>query len=60
MKENARHEHYIDFKWRKIPVANTANANMKLYIQDCTSFKYLTYIRQENFSAKSYAAYAIF
>ena len=41
-------------------VANTANANMKLYVQDRTSFSYLTYIRQENFSAQSYAEYAIF
>ena len=31
-------EYYIDFKRRKMRVANTKNANMKLYIQDCTSF----------------------
>ena len=33
MKENARREHY---------------ASMKLYIRDCTSFWYLTCIRQVN------------
>ena len=33
MKDNARHEYYIDFKWREMRVANTMNANMKLYIQ---------------------------
>ena len=38
MKENARHEYYIDFKWKKMRIANTANVNMKLYVQDRTSF----------------------
>ena len=55
MKENARHEHDIDFKWRKMRVANTVKANMELYVQDCTSFKYLTYICQVNFSTQLYA-----
>ena len=60
MKENACTKHHIDFKLRKMRVANTTNANMKLYIQDRTSFYYLTYIRQANFSAQLHAAYAIF
>ena len=38
MKENARHEHHIDSKWSKMCVANRTNANMKLYIQDHSSF----------------------
>ena len=38
MKENARYEYYIGFKWMKMHAANTENANMKLYIQNRTSF----------------------
>ena len=57
MKEKAHREHYIDFKLRKMHVANTANANMKLYIQNRTSFLYLMYICQVIFSAQLYAAY---
>ena len=60
MKENARHEHYIGFKGRKMNATNTMDANMKLYVQDRTSFYYLMYIRQVNFSVQSYTAYTIF
>ena len=38
MEKNARREHYQGFKWRKMHVANTTNASMKLYVQDPTSF----------------------
>ena len=38
VKENTRHEHYIGFKRRKMRFANTTNMNMKLYVQDRTSF----------------------
>ena len=38
MKGNARYEHYIDFKLRKMRVANIMNTNMKLYVPDHTSF----------------------
>ena len=60
MKEKAHREHYIDFKLWKMHVANTTNANMKLYIQNRPSFYCLMYICQVIFSAQLYAASAIF
>ena len=38
MEKNARSEHYQGFKGKRMRVTNTANANVKLYLQDLTSF----------------------